>query len=270
MTQQTPEFTGTNAFEVYQKGQRKAVDLMPTYPLDVGQVHSLRETLILNSPKFLVWQLLAQLGSRFTLLSRFSDSWSEIEPQLSEAVVEHVIKQSNAAQNSVVHSLIQALQESQCDEYANTLGHFLRCKQSIEFALRTNRRLAPQRADVETLVDSIMQEVCNEVFLLADLQTALNDAMTTKFINEDARETDVADLEKRIADSRERVGRAYGTIQETEKQTTYQQPAAPEIAEPDIPESIVLDKLIDALREENDVAKTVNERMQSELPRVAD
>jgi len=247
-------------------GYRKPVDLTPTFPLDVTRVRSLRETLILDSPKYLVWQLLAQLGSRFTLLSRFSSSWSKIEPKLSEAVVEHVIKQSNAAQNYVVHSLIQVLQESQHPEYADTLRHFLQCKQSIEYALQTNRRLEPQRADVETLVDSIMQEVCNELSLLTDLETALPDAMTKTFANPDARDAYIANLKSRISESQERIGRAYDTIQDTEKQTTFKQPPAPENVS-DIPESVVLDKLIDALREENDVAKTVNDRMQAELTR---
>lgn len=254
------------AFDVYQRSNRAPVALEPTFPIDVEEVGRLREAMMLESPKFLVWQLLAQLGSRFTLLSRFSSSWAEIEPELSEAVVEHVIKQSNAAQNYVVHSLIQVLRDRGNPEKADLLGRFLGAKQNIEHALKTNRRLASQRADVETLVDSIIQEVCNEIFLLSDLQADLDEAVTSVVPSEDERERRVESLTRRITESRIRIGKAFETIHETEEQTTFQQPPRPQTREAEEDEHVVLDRLIEALQEENAVSKTVNERMQAELP----
>lgn len=254
------------AFDVYQRSNRAPVALEPTFPIDVKEVERLREAMMLESPKFLVWQLLAQLGSRFTLLSRFSNSWAEIEPELSQAVVEHVIKQSNAAQNYVVHSLIQILRDRGNPEKADLLCRFLNAKQNIEHALKTNRRLATQRADVETLVDSIIQEVCNEIFLLSDLQADLDEAVTSIVPTEEEREQRVESLTRRVTESRIRIGKAFETIHETEKQTTFQQPPRPKTPEANENEHAVLDRLIEALREENTLSKTVNERMQAELP----
>lgn len=251
-----------NVFDVAVQRTRKPVDLKPTYPLDVDEVRAVEELLVCDSPKLLVWHLLAQLGSRFTLLSRFSESWASIEPQLSEAVVEHVVKQSNIAQNQVVRCLIDVLRDRKRNDYADTLTKFLQAKQTIEFALKTNRSLAGQRADVETIVDSIMQEVCNEIFLLADMEATISRCRKTG-----ASKEQIEKLEAKINDSKERVSRAYQTLVETEKQTTFQQPPPSlETDEAAISESIFLDKLIDALCDENDFAKSINDRIREELP----
>lgn len=254
----------TNVFEAEFKSTRKPTELKPTYPLDVENVRKLQELVVCDSPKLLAWQLLAQLGSRFSLLSRFSETWSQIEPKLSDAVVEHVVKQSNIAQDQVVRCLIDVLRDQNRDEYAKTLTRFLRSKQRIELALKTNRSLAPQRADVETIVDSIMQEVCNEIFMLADMDSNLNEWMTN-----DGTMDQIARLKTKIETSKERISRAYDTLKETEKQTTHNQPAqSPETDEQTatITESVILDKLIDALHDENNIAKTVNDRKEQELP----
>lgn len=251
-----------SVFDVTIQSSRNPVDLKPTYPLDVDEVRKLQELVVCDSPKFLVWQLLSQLGSRFSLLSRFSESWASIEPRLSEAVVEHVVQQSNIAQDQVVRCLIDVLQDRDRHDYADTLTKFLRAKQKIELALKTNRRLASQRADVETIVDSIMQEVCNEMFLLVDMESTLSECLTKNFSNDQ-----IAKLEAKIDQSKQRVSRAYETLMETEKQTTFQQPTpSPQTDESSISESLVLDKLIDALCEENDFAKNINDRMSEELP----
>lgn len=242
--------------------KRKPVKLKPTYPLDVDQIRELKQLALCDSPKLLVWQLLAQLGSRFTLLSRFAESWSEIEPKLCDAVVEHVVKQSNIAQNQVIRCLIDVLRDRQRNEYAEMLKEFLRAKQSIELALKTNRSLNAQRADVETIVDSILQEVCNELFLLIDMESEL-----TRLQGANASTEIVDEFQSKIEISKERIAKAHETLRETEKQTTCRQPThSVESDEPTFPESDVLDKLIDALRDENEFAKNLNDRITQELP----
>ena len=107
-----------------------------------------------------------------------------------------------------------------------------------------------------------MQEVCNEMFLLVDMESTLSHCRTKKFSQDQ-----IEKLEAKIDQSKHRISRAYETLIETEKQTTFQHPTpSPETDESAILESVVLDKLIDALAEENDFAKNINDRVREELP----
>ena len=134
----------------------------------------------------------------------------------------------------------------------------------LEFALKSNRRLAAQRADVETIVDSIMQEVCNEVFVVSDWE----DELASLLANE-ASEARIESLRAAIDRARQRISQAYDTMIETEKQVTYQQPPATTddwTDESRMAESDILDKLISALRDENEFVRSVNDRVGEELP----
>lgn len=252
-----PDFVGRSSTS------RKPLELEPTFPLDVEEIRSLREKVICDSPKFLAWQLLAQLGSRFTLLSRFSEAWSKLEPELNSAVVEHVVRQSNIAQDQVIRCLIDVLKDQHGRAYAEILTNFLRVKQTIELALRTNRKLAAQRADVETIVDAIMQEVCNEIFLLSDWESELGKLQRT-----DADSVKAESLRAAIQRAKDRITQAHDTMVETQEQVSFQQaPLGSEqwTDESRMTESVVLDKLIDALSSENEFARTVNGRVSEEL-----
>ena len=132
--------------------QQTTVDIQPTFPLDLDEIEVWRNALINQTPKFLVWQNLALLGTRFALLNRFSRSWSDVESDLNRAVIEHIIKQNNLAQDEIIHSLISSLQKANWDVHAARLREFLWMKQRIETALRDNKRFSPQRADIDTLV----------------------------------------------------------------------------------------------------------------------
>ena len=176
---------------------------------------------------------------------------------MSQAVVNHMVKQSNAAQDYIIRELISSLDLAKSWQAAEMLREFLQTKQNIEHALTVNPELASRRANVETLVDSIMHEVCNEILVFAELQGQLGSGLPS----EDG--VDLEDLEARIASCKERILRAHTTLQETEKQIECRRP--PQAVPTD--EGVdVLDNLICALREENELSESINQRIERELP----
>ena len=168
-------------------------------------------------------------------------------------MIEHVIKQSNEAQNEVIRTLIRALRRGNWDVHASRLQEVLWTKQRVELALKNNKKLSAQRADFEILVDSIVQELCNETLGLVELQGKLS-----KVVNPELQR-----LKERIEETNERMDRAVAVLLETEKQVTVKSthPVTSEVT--DKPS---LDALVDALREEITVSKTVSERVSKELP----
>ena len=129
---------------------KKPIDITPTFPLCADEIDGWRQALIERTPKFQIWQNLALLGTRFALLSRFSKSWSGVESNLNKAVVEHIIKQNNAAQDELIRSFIRTLYKAHWDLHAAKLREFLWMKQRIEKSLVNNKKMATQRADIET------------------------------------------------------------------------------------------------------------------------
>ena len=229
-------------------------NITPTFPIDYGEVDAVRKNLIEKTPRFLLMQNLAMIGTHFSLLNRLSRSWSELKPEIDEAVIEHVIQQSNDAQDEVIRTLIRALRRSSWDVHASRLQEVLWTKQRVELALRDNKKLSTQRADFEILVDSIVQELCNETLQLVELQTNLS-----KVVGPELKR-----LKEKIEDTKSRMERAVAVLLETEKQVTVK--SSHPVMNDTVDDKPVLDALVDALREEITVSKTVSERVSKELP----
>ena len=193
-----------------EKNKFPPVNITPTFPIDFDEVDAIRKNLIDKTPKFLLMQNLALIGTHFTLLNRLSRSWSELQPEIDNAVIEHVIKQSNDAQDEVIRTLIRALRKSKWDVNASRLQEVLWTKQRVELALKDNKKLATQRADIEILVDSLVQELCNETLELAELQSNMA-KVTGPELNR---------LNEKIEEAQARMDRAVATLLETEKQVT--------------------------------------------------
>ncbi len=231
-----------------------SVNITPTFPIDFDEVDQLRKDLVSQTPKYMLWQNLALIGTHFTLLNRLSRAWSELQPQIDNAVVEHVIKQSNEAQDEVIRTLIRSLRYAKWDVHASRLQEVLWTKQRIELAL-DNRKLATQRADFEILVDSIVQELCNETLEIVEMQSYLSQ------LSGPALER----LKEKVEVIESRIEKAVAILLETEKQVTVKQqphPATKVVAGNDTP---ALEALVDALAEEIEVSKKVDQRLDSEF-----
>jgi len=127
-------------------------------------------------------------------------------------------------------------------------------------SLRDNPAVAPQRNDFENLVDRILEFVCSEVLTLTRLEVRAANALTDKA-------EDSAALQKKIAKSSQRIARAYETLEETKKLTRKRKWKDSERSKQikNEPEHVVFDRLLDQLRDENQISKAVNERMEAEL-----
>ena len=235
------------------------VHLTPTFPLDAREIRNLRETVIWQSPKFLAWRLLGLAGTHFAMLSHFTQTWSSLEVEMSEAIREYAIKQSNTRQDEAIRSLIGVLRQCDSRQYAYVLGRFLSLKQRAEAGLSNNAEMALRREDVEILVDSIMQEVCHELVRLTALQSALIDSLT------DGSQAKTEKLHDEIADAHDRTRRAYETLRETERQTNERQARQHDIRKLEPTEEKELERLINMLREENEISKAVHDRLRVEL-----
>ena len=109
------------------------------------------------------------------------------------------------------------------------------------------------------MVDSICQEICNEISRLAAGKAALTDVLTSND------EKQLQQLTERMTSGHRRIMSAYTTLSETAKQLNPQlDPLPPEAKHSD--ESHVLDRLLEVLRDENEITRNVEERLRSELP----
>lgn len=243
----------------YDRQVAAPVHLTPTFPLNAREIRNLRETVIWQSPKFLAWRLLGLVGTHFAVLSHFTQTWSSLEVEMSEAIREYAIKQSNARQDEAIRSLIGVLRRCDSRQYAYLLGRFLSLKQRTEAGLSNNAEMALRREDVEILVDSIMQEVCHELVRLTALQSTLIDSLT------DSSPTKTEKLHDEIAKAHDRIRRAYDTLRETERQTNERETRRYETNKLEPTEEKELERLIGMLREENEVSKAVHNRLRAEF-----
>lgn len=243
----------------YDRRVATPINLPPTFPLNAREMRDLRETVIWQSPKYLAWRLLGFMGTQFPMLSHFTRTWSSLEVEMSQAIREHAIKQSNVQQDTAIRSLIRVLRHCDCAQYAHVLGRFLSLKQRTEAGLSNNTEMALRREDVETLVDSVMQEVCHELVRLTAIQSALVDSLT------DGSQAKTEKLHDEIEKAHVRVRRAYETLRETERQTNQRETRRPKARKPETTREQELERLIGMLREENEISRAVHDRLRDEF-----
>lgn len=248
--------------QVRSDSQPTRFQLDPTFPIDSDELWALREVLISASKRLVIWRFLAKLGRQISFLSAFTQSWARKEQEISSVVLEHAVKRSNARQDESISKLISRLDGSRCRLYAKTLREFLHLKRRIEMTLRKN----PQRAEIESLLDSVIQEVCNELILLTQTQADVADSLICT-------QTPSAELRQQVAASENRIRQAYATLMETERQANHQlvepnldvEKRQPEELDLETSQPLELDMLLENLRETNEISKKVNERMDAEM-----
>ena len=246
------------------------IELRPTFPLDEDRIRRMKRDLIWRSPRLVVGQALWRLATAVkaagfsaetSLANRCLDWWSDIDQDLTAQVVRRLVDESNQSQDESIRTMILHLEDSGRTQYAISLGRVLLLKQHIESGLHRDGELTRRKKEIEKLVDSICQEVCNELFRIADSNDQLANILTSR--NEQQLHEASDELRARHA----RIMQAYATLYDTANQlgVEYQPMTA---SSGQRIENAVLDRLIDNLREENELAKTVDERIRTELPRL--
>lgn len=242
------------------------IQLQPTFPLDAAKIRRLRRQAIWQSPKLLAMRSFANVAKflmpKSDLATDLNDSWSEMNDKLTAQVMQGMIAESNDGQDRQIRNLMRNLNGVGKWQYAISLGKILLLKQHIESDLHRGSRLTERKKEIEILVDSLCQEVCQEVYEIANLNDQLSEILVS------GEQSRLDEMTERVSKGHTRIMHAYATLAGTaDKLTVVLQPGTerPDSASRKTSE---LDRLIEVLREENEVAQAVDRRMRDELPEV--
>ncbi len=246
----------------------RPVKINPTFPIDESEVRKLRRASIMRSPKLI---LLSLLGTVFTkrqvkaneirtLFDRVSLLWRDHYEDLTVQVIRQMIDESNASQNSAIAEMIEELIERGHKEYAITLGKFLILKQNIEHELHMDRVVDKRKEELEVLVDNICQEVCHEIYRASAIESTLADCLTS------GNSTELNDRSEQLKSLHERIRSAYQTLKQTSDQVPILLKPGQQAKASD--EVDYLDDLLRKLQRENSLAKNIDDRLRTELPRI--
>lgn len=246
-----------------------SIQIDPTFPIDEKRIRKLKNEKIRQSPRLLgLWDLHLTCSAfskiRFPplvmLKEQVANWWQAADDQLTYDSVRQLIDDSNKKQDSIIQKMIEQLYQAHQLQYAISLGKFLMLKQDIEKEIHADKVLDDRRERVEILVDSICQEVCNEISTLAMLDSNLAVVLTS------SEPEKLQKLTQQTIESHTRILHAYTTLADTATQLgRLLQGSSRMQAEQ---ETAILDQLLENLNRENDVARVVNERIKNELPEI--
>ena len=119
-------------------------------------------------------------------------------------------------------------------------------------------KVTRKEKEIEVLVDSICAGVCDELTELASLDRQLAGVLTS------GDQAELESLTKRQKECHHRVLHAYTTMSQTAGQINDMLRPSAQPATSRDEESKILERLIDELREENEIAGRVQDRMRDE------
>lgn len=243
------------------------IQLRPTFPMDDRRIQRMKRELIWKSPRLIIGQALGRIAatlksagfeSETGLVNRCLDWWSDLDQDLTAKVMQRLIAESNIAQDDSIQTMIRHLERGGQTQYAISLGRVLLLKQHIERGLHRDGLLNHRREEIESLVDSICQEVCNELFRIAESDESLAKVLTSR----DPQQLEVASEQLKVRHAR--IMHAYASLHDTASQLAVD--AEPVGIQTSRLENEVLDRLIENLREESETAKAIEDRIRTELP----
>jgi hypothetical protein len=244
--------------------QVRAVQIRPTYPLDEKEIVRLKRAAIMRSPRLIALYLAGLFAgsptrenARKSWISHLADLWRDADEELSLQAVWELVHNSNQEQDQRISQMIHSLNVAGKRQYGISLGKFLLLKQRIEQELHIDPSPNPRKAKVETVVDSICQEVCHEIFRLSKLDDQLANVLTSSNVN------DLSKHQDSLHHMHERIMKAYTLLSETAEQLAIY--LTPGQKQPAARESDMFDQLLETLRREQHLAQTVDQRLRDEL-----
>jgi hypothetical protein len=245
--------------------------LKPTFPLDENAIRLRKLKLVFQSPLTgisLIGALVVGKIAGFgwpgvgTLLGAASAGlfayWKKKNDELDNGAISELVRESNLAQDSELLRITTVLRQRGHLQYSNSLGRFLLLKQRIEDRLHQDGSITNKKKEIEQLVDSICAGVCDELTELATLEKKLTDVLTS------GDKTELQSLSQRQTECHNRVMHAYSTLSQTAGKIDEMLRPSVQPAEIRREESRVLDRLIEELKEENEVTARVQQRLRKE------
>jgi hypothetical protein len=241
----------------------------PTFPLDKQLIQRYRWKNWLRSP--LTWGTLAvALGAAVvariplpgmavllgTAIGGLTAYWKSQTAKLDAEAVSAIIKASNEQQDIELQRIMDELRADGHHQYSVCLGKFLLLKQHIEEYLHEDGALTKRKQQIEVLVDGMCHAICDQLTRLTRLHNQLSSVLTS------GNPEKLAQLRNEIDDSHKLVMDGYSAIYSTaENLGAMLQPGVTTTSREE-QESQVMDRLIEQLQEETEVAKRVHERLK--------
>ena len=249
--------------------ERTHFQLTPTFPLDQQEIGRRKWAHIFKSPKLLVsasCALIVEGISRLRIpfisaacnrLGRaLSLRWRTQDAELTAAVIQEMMRLSNNAQDQELQRITRALRSDGYHQYAISVGKFLLLKQRIERELHADGQVSRRNQEVETLVDSLCAAVCEHIQQLTSIDARLAEALTSA---EDGLLTSLMSSEQTC---HRRIRHAYGTLSETAKRLDLMLSPGSDPVDFHQEQMEQLDKLIEQLQEENEIAVVVDRELR--------
>lgn len=245
--------------------------LRATFPISDAKLRARKWKLALGSP--LTWAPYLPVFGAFAFLGMgpllfgalclgvtvgVAFYWRRYHLKLENQIIADLIAEHNAAQDQALASVMGRLRSTGHPDQADTLGRFLHQKQRIEAALLQSAATSPgARREIETLVDTLVFGVADQLSRVAELSDRLNRPAVP--LTPDRRRS----LEQNRSDISEQIGQAWETIAETWDQLGSLLSPVDGLEGIDTTHS-GLDSAIAKLRHEQEIARRVRERMNSD------
>lgn len=243
----------------------------PTFPIPAARLSARKWKLALGSPE--TWAPYLPVAGAFAFLdigvgwflglaaavtAGIVAYWKSHHTKLESKLIRDLVRESNAEQDRHLLGEIRYLQSHGHGNYATTLGSFLEKKQKIEAAIHHDEgALSPEKKEVESLIDSIVFGVADQLHRLSQFDDRLQRPVIPLPGGQRA------SLETSREEVAGRVHEAWFLINETwENLGTLLNPAASLTGED--ASHLELDEAINRLRREHEIAGRVRERMATE------
>lgn len=243
----------------------------PTFPIPSSRIQARKWKIALGSP--VTWAPYLPVAGAFAFLdigvgwfaglaaavtAGIVAYWKSHHAKLEGKLIEDLVRESNEEQDAQLLTEVEYLRKHGHGNYATTLGSFLEKKQQIETALHHDRSsLTPEKKEVESLIDSIVFGVADQLHRLSQFDDRLNRPVIPL---SDEQRVNVETSREEVAS---RVHEAWHLINETwENLGTLLNPAGSLAGEDGT--HFELDQAIGRLKREHEIAGRVRERMSTE------
>lgn len=184
--------------------------------------------------------------------------WKNHNAKLEGKLLEELISESNQQQDLHLFEVARNLSESGHSRYASTMASFVEKKQQIERAIHGDGDgLTAPKKEVETLTDAVAFGVADQLERLGQLDDRLNKS-PVPLTDEQRRK--IEEARQAVSDQ---VHSAWNTLEDTWQNLGRLLNPAGGIVDEDATH-LELDKAIERLRHEQDIARKVNDRMSQE------
>ncbi|MGJ8726709.1 MAG: hypothetical protein ACSHYB_19340 [Roseibacillus sp.] len=179
--------------------------------------------------------------------------WKKRMPQIEDGIVAALIESSNKAQTRSLKKGVEQLKDWDYEDYADQLTEILALKKQVEGTIHSQTPRTSTDESIESLVDTLCNEVSRDLFKMADINYTLR--KKRKRLSDQQKKEMRSDQEE----LGERVKQATLALKEAHAQLALT--TGKRI--PDKGDNPLLDQTIERLREESALAQRIRARIET-------